>query len=168
MFAQRKTILAIFLLFLCAGIIALAASDLHSGEKAVTSQNRSVAATRDSSADSAAIADTKIVAYYFHATQRCVTCRRIEAYSQEALQEAFGPLLADSVLLWKPLNVQKPENQHFIKDYGLYSQALILSRVRDGKEIEWKNLDKIWELIGNKEEFEQYVKKETVAFINNE
>jgi len=31
----------------------------------------------------------KVVAYYFHTNTRCDTCRKIEAYSHEAIEEGF-------------------------------------------------------------------------------
>jgi len=37
-------------------------------------------------------------------------------------------------------------------------KSLILSLVKDGKETKWKNLDKIWEYVGNKQRFLDYVK----------
>jgi hypothetical protein len=51
------------------------------------------------------------------------------------------------------VNFDDEVNRHFVNDYKLYSQSLILSRVRGGKEVAWANLDKIWTLVGNKEEF---------------
>jgi hypothetical protein len=33
-----------------------------------------------------------------------------------------------------------------------------LSLVKDGKEAKWVNLDKIWEYVGNKQRFIDYVK----------
>ena len=39
-----------------------------------------------------------------------------------------------------------------------------LSLVKDGKEIKWKNMDKIWEYAGNKDKFIDYVKSGVVDF----
>jgi hypothetical protein len=52
-----------------------------------------------------------------------------------------------------------------VKDYGLFTQSLILSRVVDGKEVEWKNLDQIWKLVGDKEQYLTYVTSETRNFL---
>ncbi len=114
----------------------------------------------------AAPATDQVVAYYFHGDQRCATCYKLEAYSQQALKAGFEPQLNDSSLVWKPVNYDQKENKHFVEDYGLYTKALILSRVRDGKEIAWKNLDKIWELVGDKDKFLTYVQTETFNFLH--
>jgi hypothetical protein len=37
---------------------------------------------------------------------------------------------------------------------------VILSRVENGKETTWKNLEKIWELVGDKGAFVKYVQDE--------
>jgi hypothetical protein len=64
-------------------------------------------------------------------------------------------------------NFEKKGNEHFAKDYQLYSQSLILSRQHDGQETEWRNLDQIWKLVGNKEKFFAYVQTELEDFVNS-
>ena len=115
-----------------------------------------------------AISDDVVFATYLHGTLRCATCRKLEAYSEEALKTAFEEELNDSSLVWRTINYDEKENEHYLKDYSLYTKALILSRVKDGSELEWKNLSKIWELVGNKDEFLKYVQDETRDFINKE
>lgn len=107
-----------------------------------------------------------VFAYYLHGTRRCATCRKLEAYSKEALREGFPEMLKDSTLVWGTINYDLKRNEHYLKDYDLYTKALILSRVRDGKEVEWKNLDKIWDLVNDKEKFLEYVREQTAAFMN--
>jgi hypothetical protein len=109
-----------------------------------------------------------VVAYYFHGTQRCVTCRKLESYSAEALNSGFQSAIADSSLVWRPIDFDLKDNEHFIKDYQLFTKAVILSRVRSGTEIAWKNLDQIWLLVDDKEAFLAYVKSETEQFLKNE
>ena len=107
-----------------------------------------------------------VVAYYLHGTRRCATCLKLEAFSLEALQEGFPEKLADSSIVWRVVNYDLKDNQHYLKDYGLYTKSLILSRVRDGREVQWKNLDKIWELVHDKDKYIEYVQDETRAFID--
>lgn len=110
----------------------------------------------------------KIFAYYLHGDRRCATCRKLEAYSEEALREGFPEMLKDSTLVWGTINYDRKENEHYLKDYNLFTKALVLTRVRDGNEVEWKKLDRIWDLVNNKEKFLNYVQKETETFINSE
>ena len=66
--------------------------------------------------------------------------------------------------MWRVANFESEGNEHFAKDYQLYSQSLILSRRHDGKETEWKNLDEIWKLVGDREKFIAYVQDEVRKF----
>jgi len=58
------------------------------------------------------------------------------------------------------VNVEEPENKHFIQDYQLVTRSLVLSLVSDGKEKKWKNLPDVWKLVRDKDKFFQYVKDE--------
>ncbi len=120
------------------------------------------------SKEQAAPPSDRIIAYYFYGNRRCVTCRKLESYSEEALLTGFEQQLADSSLIWRAVNYDEEENKHYIKDYQLYTKTLILSREGDVKEGEWKNLDKIWELVRNKDKFIEYVQGETRSFMNPE
>ena len=99
-----------------------------------------------------------VVAYYFHGTMRCPTCHKLEQYSKEAIEANFKGALASGKLEFKVVNIEDKGNEHYGNDYQLYTKSLILSLVKDGKETKWKNLDKIWEYVGNKQRFVDYVK----------
>jgi len=101
---------------------------------------------------------TKVMAYYFHGTARCPTCHKLEQYSKEAIEANFKDALASGKLEFKVVNVDDKGNEHYGSDYQLYTKSLILSLVKDGKEAKWVNLDKIWEYVGNKQRFIDYVK----------
>ena len=105
-------------------------------------------------------ATAAMVAYYFHTTARCTSCKTIEAYSREAIQQEFAGDLQSGKLDWKTVNVDQPENRHFISDYQLSSMALVLVETREGKPGRWKNLDEVWQLLGDKEAFLKYVRTE--------
>ena len=60
---------------------------------------------------------------YLHMNRRCVTCERLEAYSEEAIFSGFAEQLKDSSLVWRSLNFEVKGNEHFAKKYQLYSQS---------------------------------------------
>ncbi|MFH2145175.1 MAG: nitrophenyl compound nitroreductase subunit ArsF family protein [Candidatus Omnitrophota bacterium] len=120
----------------------------------------------------AAIADkntqdkhVQIIVYYFHGDFRCPTCRNLEQYAKEAIEHNFKKELARGELVFKAVNVEQKENEHFISGYRLYSKSLVLSLMKDGREIKYKNLDKIWDYVRNREKYIQYVKRELEAFL---
>ena len=94
---------------------------------------------------------SKVIAYYFHGSFRCITCNNMEKYSKEAIEGNFKDELASGELEFKAVNVEEKGNEHFVNDYQLYTKSLFLSIVKDGKEVKSKNLDKIWEFARNKQ-----------------
>ncbi len=105
-------------------------------------------------------ADT--VVYYFHGTSRCHTCRTIEAYADEAVKGAFTADLESGRLAWQPTNVDEPANEHFVKDFQLYTRSLVLVDGSNPKR--FKNLERVWQLVGDKPAFLKYVQDEVRAF----
>jgi hypothetical protein len=106
-----------------------------------------------------------VVAYYFHGDFRCATCRKLEQYSKDAIETNFKDAIASGKLEFKAVNVDEAGNEHFTDDYQLYTKSVILSLVKDGKETKWKNLDKIWELVRDKQEFYGYMDAEVSGFL---
>jgi len=101
---------------------------------------------------------------YFHATIRCDGCLSIENHIKNTIYSDFENQLADSSMTLSSLDFLQPCNEHFQDDYKFDQQTLILSKKVDGKEVKWKNLDKIWEYSANYEKFRNYLKKEIDKF----
>lgn len=68
-------------------------------------------------------------------------------------------------VVWGLVNLDEPANKHYIDDYQLYTKSLIVSEIRNGKEIRWKNLAKVWELTNDKKAFIDYVQGEVRAYL---
>ncbi len=109
----------------------------------------------------------KIIAYYFHGTFRCPTCTNMEKYSREAIDTNFKGFLDSGRLEFMVVNIEDKGNEHFAKDYQLYTKSLVLSLVKDGKEVKSKNLDKIWEYSRDKKKFIEYVTGELNEFMKD-
>ncbi|MDD5669296.1 MAG: nitrophenyl compound nitroreductase subunit ArsF family protein [Candidatus Omnitrophica bacterium] len=109
--------------------------------------------------------DAYVIVYYFHGTFRCLTCHKLEQYSKEAIEANFKDALASGKLEFKVVNIEDKGNEHYGSDYRLYTKSLIVSLIKYGKEVKWKNLDKIWEYVGNKQKFFDYVKSGIADFL---
>lgn len=109
--------------------------------------------------------ESKVIAYYFHATARCVTCRTIESYSREVVEQRFAGDVAKGRLQFKLVNIQTPENRHFVKDYQLYTKSLVLVRFEKGRQAEYKVLNDTWELVGDKQAMQGYVEREVREYL---
>jgi hypothetical protein len=109
--------------------------------------------------------EIKVIAYYFYTNYRCQSCYTIEKYTKEAIENNFKDELTSGELVFRPVNIEEKGNEHFLGDYQLYTKSVVLSLVKDGEEIEFKNLKKVWELLRNKDEFYKYIKEETRVFL---
>lgn len=107
------------------------------------------------------------VAYYFYNTIRCASCLKIEKYSHEAIERGFADKLAAGELSWMMKNLDEEANFHFVDDYKLFTKALILVRYEDGKQVKWKNCDKVWELLNDEAAFKKYVESEVADFLGS-
>jgi len=119
------------------------------------------------SASSVFCDNSKVIVYYFHGAFRCPTCQKLEQYAKDAIDNNFSEELAKGNLIFKTVNVEEKENEHFVNDYQLYTKSLVLSLVKDGKEVKHKNLDKIWEYVKNKPKYTDYVKNEVSIFLKD-
>lgn len=114
------------------------------------------------------ITGTKYIVYYFHRTMRCPTCIDIENFTDEAIKTGFTDDLKSKQLEWRVVNIEDKGNEHFENDYQLYAQSVILVEIKDGKQVRWKNLKQIWDIVGNKEGFINYIQKEIRSFMGGE
>lgn len=109
--------------------------------------------------------ESKVVAYYFFSNYRCQSCLTIEKWTGETLRDQFGGFIDSGVLVWRPVNIDEEGNFHFVKDYQLLTKSVVLSRNVNGKELRWKNLEKVWELLRDEKKFRGYVKSEVQDFL---
>jgi len=107
----------------------------------------------------------RIIVYYFHRTIRCETCIEIEKLTIEAVNEAFEKELSTGTLELKVMNMEEDINSHFIKEYKLNVQSVILSDMDVSNEKRWKNLDKIWDYVSDEDEFKEYIINEIRAYL---
>ena len=108
----------------------------------------------------------KINVYYFHTLYRCHSCNMIEGLTKEAITEEFSQELQKGTITFTPINVETDMNKHFIEKYKLVSKTIIVSKLLDNKEKEWKNLDQIWFLLREPGKFKKYVIGEIKKYRN--
>lgn len=105
-------------------------------------------------------AKVEIDVYYFHATARCQGCLKIEDYTFSSINKNYEKELKNGSIKIQSIDFLEPENEKYQTKYGFDTQALIISKKVDGREVEWKNLDKIWDYSNSFKKYEKYVKKE--------
>jgi hypothetical protein len=107
----------------------------------------------------------KVVAYYFHRTVRCETCRAIEAQAHATIETEFAGALQTGALEWHVINVEEAGNELFVKDYDLTTPALVLVDLFNGQRVRWTKLSRVWELVHAPPAFTQYVQDELREYL---
>jgi NAD-dependent SIR2 family protein deacetylase len=110
-------------------------------------------------------ADNVVKVYYFHGDFRCVTCTKMEAMIVETVNKSFANELKSNKIKFEIVNFDEKPNEHFVKDYDLFNQTLVISLTKNGKETKWKAAEKIWQLNRNEKDFSNYVRKEIHAYL---
>ena len=162
---NTKTIITVILIVFIVGSIGYATIKKNTGSNNaddVTSPDTAQIADVDNPADQN---DTKFIAYYFHGTKRCVTCNKIENFTKVALNKKFQSELESGLLEIKTLNTDEPSNEHFITDYEITTKSVVIVKLENGVQTDWKNLDKVWNKVYDRDDFIEYIQTETSAFI---
>lgn len=92
-------------------------------------------------------------AVYYEYGARCPTCIRMETWTKEAIEKNFPIQLKEGKLAFHAV----PADKEAVGKYELTTKSLLLKDWKDGKETRWVNLDHIWDLSGNEQEFKEYV-----------
>jgi hypothetical protein len=110
--------------------------------------------------------EPRVIAYFFYGDIHCSTCANLQKYALDALQEHFAAEFESGELQWRTLNMDKPENEHFVMDYGLYSKSVVLVAMADGEEADFKNLEEIWDLEYDQKLYAEYIRSNTREFLD--
>jgi hypothetical protein len=108
------------------------------------------------------------VVYFFHPARRCEACETIEAYASAAIREGFASQLRAGRLEWRAVDFEAPSSAAHVERYGLYTSAVVLVEMAQGRPGRWKNLEDVWSLLGDRRRFTAYVQRETAAFVSSE
>ena len=123
-----------------------------------------IAAASDRAAESEPVDDGLIV-YYFHSNARCTTCRAIESQSHETVKSDFAAQLDSGEVVWKILNYEEPAAADLAKKFEIQIPVVVLARMKGGQIEDWKRLDKVWALVGEKPAFVEYVRDEITRML---
>jgi hypothetical protein len=101
-----------------------------------------------------------LVVYYFHSNIRCPTCRSIESQAQETVQTHFASQLGKGEVIWKIVNYEQPAAKSLATKFEIQMPVVVLARMKDGEVENWKRLDEVWAMVGDKLAFTKYVRGE--------
>jgi hypothetical protein len=118
-----------------------------------------------SGAPAGAAEANRVVVYYFHGRVRCVSCNKIEALSEKTIGETFASELKDGRLAQVVIDVDRPGNEHYVKDYALAGSAVVVVDGRSGAGGRWKNLEEVWTLLDDEPAFSKYIRDNVSGFL---
>jgi len=109
-----------------------------------------------------------VIAFYFHPTFRCQACLDIEALSQEAIESGFEKAIENGDLIWIVLNMEEPGAEEFVEEFKLDTSTLVIADMHGGQQTHWKKLEKVWELLNDRDGFVKYVREEVAAYLGGD
>jgi hypothetical protein len=110
--------------------------------------------------------ERQVVLYYFHGARRCKTCLSMEANALAVVESEFAAAVDSGALVWKVVNYDEPENDHFIKDFKLVSSSLVLVETQGGEQVRFSVLHDAWSLARDEWRFKKYVQKSVRDFLD--
>lgn len=150
---KQKTIIRSILLVFALGSLAVWGTREYQKSQAISE----AATTSRAEEVLPVVPGNQVVMTYFRNSIRCASCRKIEAHTTETAQKDFAEELASGKLVLRVIDVDQPENHHFIEDYQLTSKAVILNFRVDGEKKNWSDMDKVWDLLDEPEAFRAYL-----------
>jgi len=103
----------------------------------------------------------RAVVYYFYTNTRCSSCKTTEAYTREAVEKNFSAPYNGWDVVFKGVNLDEQPNAHFKQDYWLNSKSVVVQKFSGDKALKWGKLEEVWQLLGDKDAFLNYVAVET-------
>ena len=101
-----------------------------------------------------------LAVYYFHGDIRCPTCEAIESQTHETVQSDFAAQLNRGEIAWKVLNYEKGDAAGLAKKFDVHMANVVLAQMDGGETKNWKRLDQVWALVGDKPAFAEFIRTE--------
>ena len=105
------------------------------------------------------VASQVVTVYYFHGTNRCRTCNRIEELARAAVQEKYSAQMSDGKLVFESVNLDEANHEHFVSDFQLTMRTVVVA-----KGDRFERLDKVWQLVRDEAAFRDYVTRKVGEF----
>jgi hypothetical protein len=102
----------------------------------------------------------RVVVYYFHRTIRCHSCNLLEEITRETVRLCFEKETTKGSVELKIINMDDPDKAHFIKDFNLPYQSIVIEKHEKGKAKTWKRMDKVWDLMNEQHKMILYIESE--------
>ena len=106
------------------------------------------------------VASQVVTVYYFHGTNRCRTCNRIEELARAAVQEKYSAQMSDGKLVFESVNLDEANHEHFVSDFQLTMRTVVVA-----KGDRFARLDEVWRLVRDEAALRDYVTRKVGEFL---
>lgn len=106
----------------------------------------------------AKIAADKLEVYYFHRTQRCVSCMTMGEYINKTILEYFADEMANGVIDYQEINIDLPENKDLARKFQATGSALFLNAIQNDED-HIQNVMEIWNWKSSEDGFKSALKQ---------
>jgi hypothetical protein len=108
-----------------------------------------------------------VTVYYFHGNVRCPTCEAIESQARATVEAHFDAQLERGEIAWETLNYEESSAAELATKFEIQMPVVVLARMSDGDITDWKRLDRVWGLVGDKPAFTEFVRNEIGAMLGS-
>ncbi len=112
--------------------------------------------------------EDRLTVYYFHGDVRCQTCQAIQSQTHETVLSDFAAQLDRGKVVWKVLNYEKGDAADLAKKFDVHMANVVLAEMNGGEIKNWKRLDKVWALVGDKPEFAEFIRTEVTQMLEED
>ena len=108
---------------------------------------------------------TRVEVILFRGGGYCPVCDDLERNTQETLEGPLSGDVAAGRLSFRKLSLEEPENERYIETYGLFGTTLVVSLVRNGREVRFRNLEEAYRLADRPEAFRPFFLQALAPFL---
>ncbi len=103
----------------------------------------------------------KIEIVYFYSNQRCVFCKNMEKF----LENAYEKIKRDKLQL-KKINYDDKENKELVEKFSARNLGLYFNIISDNENIIKEDVS-VWRYLNDQDEFTDYLEKKTKQWLDN-
>ncbi|MCU0918630.1 MAG: hypothetical protein MUC88_29345 [Planctomycetes bacterium] len=90
----------------------------------------------------------------------------MEEMAARAVQEHFAQPIQAGLVVWMPVNIDKPEGKVLRQQFNAGASELVLARLENGECKESKKLEELWGLRDRPDVFSKYLVDEIVTCLS--
>ena len=107
----------------------------------------------------------QVVVYYFHRKFRCQSCEVLESTLQDTMQVTYADHFGAGRLAMCIVNVDDLENRHYLEQFEIFSNSIVIVEKKNGAVSRYKNLESIWDISQDRDAITLLLQSEMGEFL---